>query len=255
MIYLLCQCSDNNCSNLIVKQQTKITSNIWYMKIKYKIYIFLISYYLNLLIQHASSYFDRPVIYTPSSCLLPWCSPLIHTRSCLSRNSLSACTIFKTFKRMLETILPVSFMKWILLSLSNIRIIPKLVQTIPPFLGWILDRSQVMVTLPVLSLFTIFCPSLLTSWVTTFALFKTQNLISSNVPLNTSLFSQYMVSKISPFSVIRTHFARSQEDNNKSRFLYKWPYQGSPLYSLTYRNKEKNIIVIKFTIIMKRKSK
>jgi hypothetical protein len=63
------------------------------------------------------------------------CSPLIHTRSCLSRNSLSACTIFKTFKRMLETILPVSFMKWILLSLSNIRIIPKLVQTIPPFLG------------------------------------------------------------------------------------------------------------------------
>jgi hypothetical protein len=64
-----------------------------------------------------------------------------------------------------------------------------------------------------------------------------------------------MVSKISPFSVIRTHFARSQEDNNKSRFLYKWPYQGSPLYSLTSRNKEKNIIMIKFTIIMKRKSK
>ena len=238
MIYLLCQCSDNNCSNLIVKQQTKITSSIWYMKIKYKIYIFLISYYLNLLIQHASSYFDRPVIYTPSSCLLPWCSPLIHTRSCLSRNSLSACTIFKTFKRMLETILPVSFMKWILLSLSNIRIIPKLVQTIPPFLGWILDRSQVMVTLPVLSLFTICCPSLLTSWVTTFALFKAQNLISSNVPFNTSLFSQYTVSKISPLSVIRTHFARSQEDNNKSRVLYKCTWKESSLYWLISRNKK-----------------
>jgi hypothetical protein len=59
--------------------------------------------------------------------LQQWCFPFIHTRSCLSRNSLSACTIFKTFKRMLETILPVSFMEWTLLSLSNIRIIPKVV--------------------------------------------------------------------------------------------------------------------------------
>jgi hypothetical protein len=54
-------------------------------------------------------YFDRPVIYTPSSCVSPSCFPFIHTRSCLSRNSLSACIIFKSFKHMLETTLPVSY--------------------------------------------------------------------------------------------------------------------------------------------------
>ena len=179
-------------------------------------------------------YFERPVIYTLSSCPLSLCFPFIHTRSCLSRNSLSAWRISKSFKRILETTLPVSFMKWIPLLMSKIRIIPKLVQTIPPVCGCILKRLQVMVTLPVFSLFTIWWLSLLTSWVITLALFKAQNLISNNVPSNTSLFSQYTVSKISPFSVIRTHFARGQEDNKKSRVLYKC----TSLYWLISRNKK-----------------
>jgi hypothetical protein len=42
------------------------------------------------------------------------------------------------------------------------------------------------------------------------------------------------VSKISPFSVIRTHFARGQEDNKKSRVLYKC----TSLYWLISRNKK-----------------
>jgi hypothetical protein len=58
------------------------------------------------------------------------------------------------------------------------------------------------------------------------------------------------VSKISPFSVIRTHIARWQEDNNKSYFLYKCPYQGLSLFSLTSRNKQNNIIVIQFKVTM-----
>jgi hypothetical protein len=32
--------------------------------------------------------------------------------------------------------------------------------------------------------------------------------------------TQYTVSKISPFSVIRTHIARGQDDITKARFLY-----------------------------------
>ena len=179
------------------------------------------------------------MIYTPPSCASSSCFPFIHTRSCLSRNILSACRIFKSFKHMLETTLPVAFMKLITLLMSKIRIIPKLVQKIPPFLGWIFDRSQVMVTVPVLSLLTICSSKLLTSWVITLALFKAQNLISSNVPFNSSLFSQYTVSRISPFSVIRTHFARRQEDNNKLRFPCKFTYKGTPLYSLISRNKNK----------------
>jgi hypothetical protein len=51
---------------------------------------------------------------------------------------------------------------------------PKLVQTIPFVLGYMRIRSQVMVTLPVFSLFTIYCSSPLTSWVITLALFKAQ---------------------------------------------------------------------------------
>ena len=123
--------------------------------------------------------------------------------------------------------------------MSKIRIIPKLVQTIPPVVYCILERLQVMVTLPVFSLFTICCPIFLTSWVITLVLFKAQNLISNNVPRNLPVFSRYTVSKISPFSVIRTHFARWQEDNNKSRFLNKCTCKGTPLYSLTSRNKKK----------------
>jgi hypothetical protein len=52
------------------------------------------------------------------------------------------------------------------------------------------DLKQVMVTVPVLSLLTICSSKLLTSWVIALALFKAQNLISSNVPFNSSLFSQ-----------------------------------------------------------------
>ena len=187
-------------------------------------------------------YFERPVIYTLSSCPLSLCFPFIHTRSCLSRNSLSAWRISKSFKHIVETTLPVSFMKWIPLLMSKIRIIPKLVQTIPPVFGFILDRLQVMVTSPVFFLFTIWCLSVLTSWVTTLAFFKAQNLISNNVPSNLPVFSRYTVSKISPFSVIRIHFARGQEDNSKSRVLYICTWKESSLYWLISRKKN-NIII------------